>query len=274
MSNFRPTTPLQPDHTLPPPSSSIPAAPAPTDCIPAVYTPAAPVLVNPAPVVNPTTDPPIGPTPIVEEPVARAPRDLSGLRSGVRNPWSNLSRRRSYIHPPRDLSGLKSGTRNPWGSINHRRRRFHPPREHHSFSSPEQLLPRPNLHPSTHPQQGKPALRKSPSRPNSYSHSRPPESPQLEPHAQPQLPAQFQPTAHIFQIIRHPHGISPTKSKITKIFPIPTTKTTKNPLTPCCACGNLIPANRPDRGSWRSKDFGWRFGRRVRTRFHSRFPDW
>ena len=210
--------PRLPDNSVTPSQPIRARTPAPTDCTPAAYT----------------------------MPAAHAPRDLSGLQSGVQNPWRNLSRRRPHIYPPRDLSGLKSGTRNPWSSINHRRRRFHPPRECHPFSSPEQLRQLPDLHSSTHPQQGKPTLRKP--------HL---ESPQLSP--QPPVPA------YIVQNIQHPHGISSTKPKITKTIPTTPIKFQKNTQTARCACGNIIPAHSPDQRSWRTDTRDTRFRRRFRS---------
>jgi hypothetical protein len=158
------------------------------------------------------------------------------------------------IHGPRDLSGLQSGVRNPWGSINHRRRRFHPPRDH-LFSPAERLQPTPDLF-------FKSRLQRS----HSYSHPRT----QLDPHS----PVQLQPTAHIFQVIQHPHGISPTKPKITKIIPTATTKILQNIHAARCACGNIIPARRPDCWSWRSRDRSFRrsfrsFWDRERGRSHA-----
>jgi hypothetical protein len=73
------------------------------------------------------------------------------------------------------------------------------------------------------------------------------------------------------QIIQHPRGISPEKPKITKLIPTYTCKNSKNSPTPCCACGNIIPAYRPDWRSWRSMDTR---GSRFRRRFSRRFQQW
>jgi hypothetical protein len=213
--------------------------------------------VNPAPTVLVT--------PVLS--TVHSPRDLSALCSGMKNPWSSIQRRHSHSRTPRNLSGPRSGVRNPWGSINHRRHRFHPPRDHHPISSLEQLRPLPDLHSRMHPQQGKPALRDPLSRPQSYSHWRLPEPPQLNLHSQPRSPAQLQLPVHIFQIIQHPHSISPTKPKITKIIPTTTAKIPKNTHTPCHACGNIIPMYRPDREHWRSIDTRVRRFRRRSRRF-------
>ena len=162
--------------------------------------------------------------------VVRQPRDLTGLRSDTPNPWGSLSRRHKYSRPPRDSSTLRSGTRNPWGSLHHRHHRSHPTHPHHGYSHPHVEKPshKPGSHSTLHP------------------HPLPP----AHPHPIP---------VHIFQVIRHPHGISPTKPKITKTIPAILSKIQKNIFPPRCACGNIIPACRPDR---RSSDR--RFRRRSR----------
>jgi hypothetical protein len=152
------------------------------------------------------------------------------------------------IHSPHDLLALHSGTSNPWGSLHYRNQRSYPLHRHPTQSRPDRvhLLP-----------------------------------PQFNLCSQLRLPAESQPPVHIFQIIQHPHGISPTKPKITKTipstptaskttkkFPITTTKIPKKLNTPCYACGNIIPMHIPDHGSWRSMDT--RGGRFRRSRRRSR----
>jgi len=288
--------PQLPDNPVTP-SQPVRTPPAPTECTPAAYAPTAPALVNPDPgdevcapgpngialartvltesaPVNITPADPISldnripnahvdafvNTPTVYAIPARALRDLSGLRSGVRNPWSNLSRRRSYIHPPRDLSSLRSSTLNPWSSLRHRDRRSHP------------------LHPHQY----------SDSEPLRHSHSNllHPEPARLPTNPESHFPAQspIEPI-QLFQIIQHPCGISLNKPKITKTIPPTPAKIQKNTCTARCACGNIIPAYSPDRDSWRSMDIsrrrfegGFRFRRRFSRgfswRFSRRFCDW
>jgi len=168
----------------------------------------------------------------------------------------------SIVHGPRDFSALRSDTRNPWGSLNHRRRRPYPHTRYTNSrldSQNHSILPLPHSHrpvPSTSP------LRHSfNSQSNSYSH-------------QPPVPV------NIIQTIHHPHGISPTKPKITKNIPVapkPPPEFQERTRTARCACGNIIPAHGLDRGSRRfERRFERRFGRRSRGRFHShrRFLDW
>jgi hypothetical protein len=167
-------------------------------------------------------------------------RDLTGLHSSTKNLWGSIQHRHDHSYTPRDFSGLHSDMQNPWGSINHRRRRFHPPRDH-LFSSAEQPQPLSDSHSDSHPQS------------------------QLNRHSQSLSPAQLKPT-HIFQIIQHSHGISPTKPKITNTIPATPTKIQKNTCTARCACGNIIPAYSSDRRSWRSMDTrDTRFRRRFRS---------
>jgi hypothetical protein len=113
VSDFHPTTP--------PPART---PPAPTEPTPINLAPTAPILLDNC-ILTVHVDAFVN-TPTVYAIPAHAPRDLSGLRSCVQNPWSNLSRCRSYIHPPRDLSSLHSSTLNPWSSLHHRNRRSHP----------------------------------------------------------------------------------------------------------------------------------------------------
>ena|SRR5882757_5653266 len=91
------------------------------------------------------------------------------------------------------------------------------------------------------------------------------------------------PPVHIIQTIQHPHGISPTKLKITKNILTTPAKIINDMSTARCACGNIIPSHGQDRDSWRSSDtsrrrfkrgFDIRFGRRFSRRFHSRSWDW
>jgi hypothetical protein len=165
----------------------------------------------PEPAVTPPSD---DMAPCVRTPATvHGPQDLTGLRSDAPNPWGTLRRRRHYSRPPCDLSALRLGRNNPWGSIGHRHCRFYPPQDH-LFSPAVQLQPPPDSHP--------------------YSHS------------QSRSPAQLQSPTHIFQFIQHPHGISPTKPKITKTIPTTPVKFQKNTQTGRCACGNIIPAYSPD----------------------------
>ena len=278
VSDFRPATPSQPTRT---PSDRIPTSPAPTDCTPTAYTPAAPALIDPDPgdvaprahtlatrllTDNPVpVDPnPAAPTPatcVPTEPqvrtplIAHGPRDLSALRSGTSNPWGSIKRRRHCLHPLRDLSSLRSGTSNPWSSLRYRNRCSYPLHRHNTHSQPDPVQYS-HLYPH-HPEKSQPLHNSS-----SYLHPLPP---QLNSRSQTHLQTQHQLPVHIFQIIQHPHGISPTKPKITKIIPTTTAKIPKNTRTPCCACGNIIPRYRPDCESWRSMDTrDSRFRRRSR----------
>ena len=83
-----PDNPVMPSQPIRP---HTPATGAPSDWIPAAYTPAPPIV--------------------------HGPRDLSVLCSGSRNPWGSLSHRRSHIHPPCNLSSLCLSTSNPWSSL-------------------------------------------------------------------------------------------------------------------------------------------------------------
>jgi len=144
---------------------------------------------------------------------------------------------------PQDFSGLCLGLQNPWGTINHCRHRFNPPQK---FSFVEQPWPLPDLHSRLHLWHRKPVLHDPLSLPQSYSHPQHVKLSQLDPHSQPCSPVQLQSPVHIFQIIQHLHGISPTKPKITKTIPNTTTKIPKNIHTSRCACGNIIPTHSPD----------------------------
>jgi len=160
------------------------------------------------------------------------------------------------VHPPHDLSGLKSGAQNSWGSINHHLHRFHPPWDH-LFSPAEQLQSPPNSYSNLHP-------RDLFSHSHSYSHL----WSQLNPHFQPHSLAQLQPTVYIFQTIQHPHGISPTKPKITKtiLFALQLSTEIQKPMSVTqCLCGrNILFIYNPNQ-SWGSEGTRRRFGRRVRT---------
>ena len=300
VSDFRPTTPPQLVHT----------PPAPTDCTPAAYTPAAPALIdpdpgdvaphartlatrlltdNPVPVdpdpgnttpnpvgvtlakTEPTKLMPVDPVPAAPTPATRVPtepqvrtplivhgpRDLSALRSGTSNPWGSIKRRRHCLHPLRDFSSLRSGTSNPWSNLRYRNRRSYPLHRHNTHSQTDPVRYS-HLYPH-HPEKSQP-LRNS----SSYLHPLPP---QLNSRSQTHLQAQPQPPVHIFQIIQHPHGISPAKPKITKTIPTTTTKTPKNIHTTRCACGNTIPAYGRDPSSRRSMDTRNRRFRRRSRRF-------
>ena len=66
------------------------------------------------------------------------------------------------------------------------------------------------------------------------------------PPSPPHQPAQPQPPAHVFQVTRHPHGISPTKLKNSKKIPINSKRNQKNIQSACHTCDNVI---RPERGT-------------------------
>jgi hypothetical protein len=183
------------------------------------------------------------PTPLI----IHGPRDLSALCSGMKNPWGSSQRRHDHSYPPRDFSVLHLGSSNPWGSLRHRRRRSYPPHLPHAHSHPESLQYA-YLNPSHSD--------RPPCKPQSQSHS---QSPPHPPHP---LPS----SVHITQTIQHPHGISPTKPKITKIIPTTTTKILQNIHTARCTCGNIIPAYSSGRRSWRPMDTR---DRRFRRRFRS-----
>jgi hypothetical protein len=109
-SDFRPTTPSQlvcapSEPTVTPPNDDVA-----TETIPVEPTPAAPILLD-----NRIT--------------------TAHVDAFVNTPaiYAILA------HPPRDLSGLKSGMRNPWGSLNHRNRRAHPPQMRNPHLGSESL---------------------------------------------------------------------------------------------------------------------------------------
>jgi len=138
---------------------------------------------------------------------------------------------------PRDLSSLRSGSQNPWGSLRHRNRRSYSPSVHRTYSRPEPIWYS-HLH-QPHPK----PLQNSPT----HSHLTP---------------------THVFQIIQHPRGISPTKPKITKTIPItsrPSAETQKPISITQCLCGRNIPHIYNPNQSWRSGGTKRRFGRRVGT---------
>jgi hypothetical protein len=254
--------PTDPGPVLPKPTLVNPE-PAPRHSVQASFIPVDPAPVDapsvPTTSVHVSTSPAVRTNPIASTmPAARAPRDLSGLKSGARNPWSNLSRRRSYIHPPRDLLSLRSSTLNPWSSLRHRNHRSHPSHSH-QYSDSEPLR-----HSHSNP------LHPEPARLPTYPESHFPVQSPIEP-------------VQLFQIIQHPRGISLNKPKISKtVSPIPA-KFQKISCTARCACGNIIPTYNPDRRSWRRMDisrrrfeggFDSRFRRRFSRRFSRRFCDW
>jgi hypothetical protein len=158
----------------------------------------------------------------------------------------------------------------------------HPSPPRHLNSRPRHLFnSRPYLHsdlrqpepPKLNP------LRNAHSR-SPYSHLQHPEPFRL---AKSHTSAEPQPPINIFQVIQHPHGISPTKPKITKYIPahpILSAETQENIRVSHCACGTLLPIHRD---SWRSLDtsrrrfkrvFDMRFGRRSGRRFGRMFSAW
>jgi hypothetical protein len=223
--------------------SSIGPVPSASDFRPA--TPPQSVRALPKPAVTPSGNDvaPRARTPARAMPelaVTYPPRDFSGLRSGSKNPWGSIKHRRHRSHPPRDLSSLRSGAPNPWGSLCRRKYYSHTNQSRYAHSNSE-----PVSTPHSEPVQ--------------HSHGTRQHSPL---HPQSPRPALPHPTpVHIFQVIQHPHGISPTKPKITKIIPAAPIKFQKNTLQARCACGNIIPARRPDRRS-RDRRF-WRRSRRF-----------
>jgi hypothetical protein len=168
-----PITPSQPVCTPPKPTIT----PSNSDVAPSVRTPATRMPTEPH-----TRTPSI----------VHGPRDLSALRSGTSNPWSNLSCRHSHIHPPRDLSVLRSSTPNPWESL--RRRHYgRDPHAPHQFTCCRQR------------RQKYPV--------NTYVHTTP----------TPKPPA---PTpACIFETVWHPCGIGPNKP----VIRVPTRMTRDTP---------------------------------------------
>ena len=214
--------------------SGRPATPSRPDCEPKGDV--APRARTPA--SSNSSTPPLRPVRAMPElAVTYPPRDFSGLRSGSQNPWGSIKHRRHRSHPPRDSSSLRSGAPNPWGSLCHRKYSH----ANHSRHAHLNLEPASTLH----------------SEPVQHSHGTRQHSP-LHPHPPP--PAHPHPIpVHIFQVVCHPHGISPTKPKITKTFPTTPSKIQRNTSSARCACGNIIPAWRPDR---RSRDR--RFRRRSR----------
>jgi hypothetical protein len=189
---------------------------------------------------NSPTPPPRPVCAMPELAVMYPPRDFSGLRSGSQNPGGSIKHRRHRSHPPRDLSSLRSGAPNPWGSLCRRKYYSHTNRSRYAHSNSEPVS---TLH----------------SEPVQHSHGTRQHSP-LHPHSpRPALPHLI--PIHIFQVIQHPRSISTTKPKITKTIPATPAKIQKNSFPARCTCGNIIPACRPDRESWRSRD------RRFRRRF-------
>jgi hypothetical protein len=225
------------------PGVCTPAMGAPTERTPAAYIPAPPIVYG--------------------------ARDISGLRSGSRNPWGSLSRRRSHINPPRNLSSLHSSTSNSWRSSNHRGQHSYMTHPHRTYSGQGQRKPFSKLPPSYHsvltpPHQFNSQFRSQHPQNSftSYSHSYPPRA---------------EPPANIFQIIRHPIGISETKPKITKnipAYPTPTAITQDYNRVLHCTCGTVLPVREPDQGYWRFQNPRWRFRKGFHRRFRRRPPHW
>ena len=91
---------------------------------------------------------------------------------------------------------------------------------------------------------------------------------QLNPHSKLRLPVERQVPTTIFQVIQHPHGISPTKPKITKtvLITLRHSPETQKPISITqCLCGRNIPYIYNPNRSWRSAGTRRRFGRRVGT---------
>jgi hypothetical protein len=291
------------------PSDPIVAASAPTSCTPAAYTPAAPahsvqastapvdpVLVEPDKPAPCLPDVPVTPSqPVCTPPEPTVTPSNSDVASRAHSPATPActethAHTPSITHGPRDLSVLRSGTKNPWGSIQRRRNsprnwtaqsdsrgslrnhhsRSYPPRQYYTNSDPDPVQYSVS-HPR-HPEQLQPS-RKWSLYSNLHSRSYQSKSPLQNPQQYSPLTSNSHPhpIPVNIQIIQHPRGISPEKPKITKIIPPTPAKIQKNSPTPCCACGNIIPAYRPDRRSWRSMDSR---GRRFRRRFSVRFWQW
>lgn len=201
------------------------------------------------------------------KPIVHSLRDISGLRSNARNPWSSMCHRRLPSHPPRDFSSLCSGTTNPWGGLRHHNHRSYPQHLHRRY-----LASDPHSHSNLNPW-------------HPHHSISPPQNP-FNPHSHSYPLLRTEPPANIFQIIRHPIGISETKPKITKTI----SNNTASPAgsqeqfrTTCCTCGNIIPSHGQDRDSQRSSDmsrrrfkrgFDIRFGRRSNRRFSRMFSVW
>jgi hypothetical protein len=152
------------------------------------------------------------------------PRDLSGLCSGSQNPWGSLSRCCLHSYPPCDLSTLRLDAPNPWRSLHHHHSGHyaHAPRQ---FTRQRQYSP---VHPA-----------------NTYLHTiTTPKPPTPAP-------------VHIFETVRHPHGIGPTKPVIrvpaqiemaTSTYFAPSDRVIvksappSHPAVPIqCHCGQLVP---------------------------------
>jgi hypothetical protein len=129
-------------------------------------------------------------------------------------------------HRPRDFSGLCSSTPNPWGSLRHRH-------YGHYSRAPRQFTHRTKQHPPIYPA-------------HTYLHT--------SPMSKPATPV------HVFETVRHPHGIGPTKPciRVPACMPMDTsTHATlpqravvksappSQPLHPAatvqCCCGQLVP---------------------------------
>jgi hypothetical protein len=124
-SEFRPSTPAQPVCAPPRPA----VTPSNDDAAPCAHTPAMGATSDHVPAASVPTKCTPGtytPTP----PIIHSPRDLSGLRSGLQNPWGSLTRCRQHSYLLHDHSSLSSDAPNPWGSLRRRHysRSSHAPR--------------------------------------------------------------------------------------------------------------------------------------------------
>jgi hypothetical protein len=247
VSNFRPATPSQPICAPLKPSITPPNGDEASNTVGVTLTKAVPVDATPVlhkhkPVPSPNepvellnATPAACTEPNSITPVVTLPKILRGLC---------------------DFSSLRSSAKNPWSSLNQRR---HQPYSGNCRTSLHREQPQ-----YLHPQHSEPHSRDLLSRSLSYLHSQS----QLNPHPRPCSPAQLQPPVHIFQIIQHPHGISPDKPKITKTISTATKKIHNNIHT-TRSCGNIIPAYSPYRRSWRfldARDMRFRRSRRFRNR--------
>lgn len=223
---------------------------------------------HPSPLASPEPTPRLLDNPVApSQPVCMPPKPTATPSNGdvapsvrtpaMRAPTEPHARTLSIVYGPRDLSALRSGTSNPWDSIKRRHHHSYPPRDLTTLRS-DSVNPWGSLHHQRHRSYPLPIYFAQPSSKEGNLHS----------------PA---PPVHIIQTIRHPHGISPTKPKITKnipAFPILSVETQEHTRVSHCACGAILPIRRLDRGSWRLRDPRWRFGRRFSSRFRSRFWDW
>ena len=194
--------------------------------------------------LEPTITPPNGDVAtktIPVEPTPAAPLliepdfELAPINTGPNAPTATVL---PTMREPRNFSALRSGKQNPWGSIRHRHYRSHA--MHGNFTQ----SPNPCQYSRSRPLHSRYPI--SPSRdsfkpPLNTLHA---ESMQLNPHSKLRLPVERQAPATIFQVIQHPHGISPTKPKITKTVPITSRHSpeTQKPISITqCLCGRNIP---------------------------------